>query len=317
MLRRFASTTPLRSYSVAMSTKGASFAESGIQWILDWDGTITQHDTLNALVSVAASTKPAFPTLERWSEVTNAYLQDYTATLEKLIPDAKLPNDLLEEKKLLHNLRAVEKRSLARVSDSGIFAGLTEVQIEQGARKALVTRDIEIRSGFEDFFRATQNRILQGEKVTILSVNWSRQFLAACLAASGSAIPLSDILCNELEGIDRGAPSTGRIVPSIIASEDKLQELEHLGCTNLPSNENRSIVYVGDSWTDLEALLAADLGICIRSDPIGGAQQKVADALERLDIACPHLADWSSCDKWSVVWARDFDEIRAWADTVR
>ena len=299
-----------------MSTKAASFVKLRIHWILDWDGTITQHDTLDTLVSVAASTKPAFPTSDRWSQVTKAYLQDYTVTLDNLISGSRLPATVLEEKDLLHQLRAVEKRSLTRVSDSGIFTGLTRAKLDQGARSAFETRQIEMRNGFEGFFQYTQNRISQGDEFTILSVNWSRRFLASCLAASGSPVPLPNILCNELEGLDRDAPSTGRIVSSIIASGDKLRELECLRGKDLSSIDNRTIVYIGDSWTDLEALLAADLGICIRSDPMGSAQQKLADALERLDIVCPRLSHWpKSDDEWRVVWVRDFEEIRAWAET--
>ena len=74
-------------------------------------------------------------------------------------------------------------------------------------------------------------------------------------------------------------------------------------------------VYIGDSWTDIESLLAADLGICIRDDPMGSSQRKLAEALERLSIPCPRLRDWEQNDEPSVVWVSDFGEIMDWIET--
>jgi len=288
-----------------------------IHWILDWDGTITRHDTLNALVHISASTKPTFPTLDHWKRVTQAYLDDYTATIEKLVPDGRLPTTVAEEKELLANLKAVEQRSLNRVSASGIFAGLTSQQLDQGAKKAVDSQQVELRAGYLSFFQRIQARQdAQGDQLSFLSVNWSRCFIASCLRAAGAEVPLDSIISNELEGIDKGKASTGHIQPcrdmEVISSGDKLQWLNRLRESNSSPGQPMSIVYVGDSWTDIECLLTADLGICIRDDPMGSSQKKLAGELQRLSIRCPHLTEWVENQRTSIVWAKDFKEIEEW-----
>jgi hypothetical protein len=144
-------------------------------------------------------------------------------------------------------------------------------------------------------------------------VNWSRHFISSCLKAAGVAVDSSIILANELDGFAEGKPSTGQISSDgemkIIASVDKLKHLEKMRKASAAP-----IVYVGDSWTDIECLLAADLGICIRDEPMGSSQRKLTEALERLRIGCPPLSSSDEADGSQVVWARDFVEIQAWAN---
>jgi hypothetical protein len=147
-----------------------------------------------------------------------------------------------------------------------------------------------------------------------LSVNWSRHFIQACLGASGvTDIPTPSIFSNELDKIDSGEPSTGVVIPVItndggliMSSGDKLERMKRMR----ESKDQK--VYVGDSWTDIECLLAADLGICIRDEPMGTSQKKLAEALTRLGVSCPRLEDYRDADEWNVVWARDFAEIQDW-----
>ena len=74
-----------------------------------------------------------------------------------------------------------------------------------------------------------------------------------------------------------------------------------------------SIVYIGDSWTDFECLLAADLGICTHDDPPTSTQRKLMDSFQRVGVHCPHMQDLKEADDWGVVWAEDFTEILQWA----
>ncbi|KAH7401785.1 HAD-like domain-containing protein [Phaeosphaeria sp. MPI-PUGE-AT-0046c] len=279
-----------------------------IYWILDWDGTITQKDTLNALVNIAASAKPDFPTQSRWQSVVDAYMSDYTSTLANLTTTG-LPTTLTSEKKLLQHLKAAEQRSLDRVFASQIFTAITTQHLEQGARDALDSAQVCVRPGFVDFFHALASA--PGSTFHILSVNWSRQFIASCLSAAGISLPLSSIVANELDGMAQGpgrCPSTGEISPEgtvkIISSGDKLCHL------NAIREENKgSVVYVGDSWPDIECLVEADVGICIRDEEMGSSQKKLAEALGRVGIGCDRLGDGDG-----VVWARDFVEIKRWAE---
>ncbi|KAH7073061.1 HAD-like domain-containing protein [Paraphoma chrysanthemicola] len=300
-----------------MSTHRPPLPKGPIHWILDWDGTMTQKDTLDALVNIAASTKPNFPTHERWKNVVAAYLNDYAATLETLSPDGALPTTIEEERKLLKDMKPVEQRSLDRVAASKIFAGLTARHLEDCARIAIRSGEIALRTGCVDFLRSLSDEgTSKGDTLHILSVNWSRHFIASCLKAAGAEIDTSIILANELEGIPEGRASTGQISPAgsmkIVASDDKLLYLE-----KLREDSPAPVVYVGDSWTDIECLLAADLGICIRDERMGSSQRKLAEALERLSVDCPRLRTGLPEDESEVVWARDFTELLRWVDAER
>jgi hypothetical protein len=147
-------------------------------------------------------------------------------------------------------------------------------------------------------------------------VNWSRHFISSCLKAAGVAADPSIILANELDGVAEGKPSTGQISSDvemkIIASVDKLKHLE-----KMRKADAAPIVYVGDSWTDIECLLAADLGVSIRDKPMGSSQTKLTEALERLRVDCPQLSSSEETDGSQVVWARDFVEIQEWVDDHR
>jgi 2-hydroxy-3-keto-5-methylthiopentenyl-1-phosphate phosphatase len=297
-----------------MSMSPLSKRDQPIHWILDWDGTMTKKDTLNALVNISAAEKPGFPTMTHWQRVSQAYMDDYNATLKQLVPNGAFPTTIDEEKRLLGKLEDVERRSLDRVYSSGIFTGLTRQGLEAGASQAIKTSQVQLRTGFSSFAEHIQSR--EGDAFAILSVNWSRHFIHSCLAASSIAVPLHAILSNELDGIPSGEPSSGRIVAGasgdqdpIVSSGDKLQRFKHMQQVNMPK------VYIGDSWTDIECLLAADLGVCIRDDPMGSSQKTLAEALTRLGVACPRLKDLRQNSNCGIVWAKDFVEVLEWLET--
>ncbi|KAF1929676.1 uncharacterized protein M421DRAFT_4126 [Didymella exigua CBS 183.55] len=296
-----------------MTARPALDPTQPIHWILDWDGTITRRDTLDALVSIAASAKPGSPVLEEWKRVSEAYKDDYTAALEKLAPGDKLPSTVKEERKLLLALRNVEQTSLERVSASGIFAGLTQKLLEEGASNAIDSRKVEIRDGCTEFLQS--KRTNDYDSLDLLSVNWSRHFISSCLMAANTPVGHDSIYANELDGIEANRTSHGIISPkgeakiSIISSSDKLEYM-----TRLKEQDKRTVVYVGDSWTDIECLLEADLGICIRDEPIGSSQKKLAERLQSLGVHCPHLSASTKSGERQVVWARDFADIQAWTN---
>lgn len=294
-----------------------------VHWILDWDGTITRHDTLDALVSIAASSKPNSPILDEWNRVSKAYMADYTAAMKKLAPGGNLPQTIQAETNLLQALKSVEQASLDRVSASEIFAGLTRTLTEDGAKNLISSGKVELRRGFTQFLQLVQSR--DHDCLDLLSVNWSRFFINACLKAGGADINPKTVYANELDGIESDSTSTGKISPDedarmkILSSGDKLDYMMRLRkqdreVRNVGLDASTPIVYVGDSWTDIECLLDADLGICIRDEPMGSSQTKLAERLQSLGIRCPHLRDWTEADKWRVTWASDFAEIQAWVE---
>lgn len=255
-------------------------------------------------------------------------MSDYTSTLAALAPDGSFPTTIDDERKLLRDLRIVEQRSLDRVFAAQIFTDITREQIEKGAKKAIELGEVALRPGFLEFFNSistsTSDSDPHGAQSTfhILSVNWSRHFIATCLSTTNIHIDPAHILANELDGISSSTPtpSTGEISPAgskhsmkIISSSDKLHQLRAI-----KAQSGGSFVYIGDSWPDIECLIDADVGICIRDEEMGSSQRKLAEALERLGIGCVRLgseeADGRERGKEGVVWARDFVEIKKWAD---
>lgn len=305
-------TRSIKRQATIMTAKPPLDPAKPVHWILDWDGTITQHDTLDTLVSIAASTKPDAPVLDEWKRVSEAYMADYTAALEKLAPGGDLPKTVQADRKLLQALASVEQTSLDRVSASGIFAGLTRARISDGAKSVIGSKKVELRNGFVKFLQHTRDR---RDALDLLSVNWSRHFIASCLSAGGAPIDPKAVYANELDGIENDDVTSGKISPDssaamkIICSSDKLTYLSRLRARDSAT----PTVYIGDSWTDLECLVAADLGICMRASPPSSAQQTLAARLHSLGIPCPHLLDRHAADGAHVVWARDFSEILDWA----
>lgn len=290
-----------------------------IHWIFDWDGTLTKRDTLDALVNLAAKHRATSLIAEKWKAITDAYFADYERTLAA----HTLPSTVSEEKDFVRKLESVEQKSIDRVSNSGIFAGLTPKEIESGAAEAIASNQVQIREGCHDFFRHLRSRVdgrnARPDAVNILSVNWSQRFIAACLRSADldfgrSALEL--IYSNELEGIRRGEEASGRICVDtecrMISSRDKLGRLEQLRKNDMTTGIPIPLIYIGDSWTDFECLLAADLGICVRDDPITSTQQRLLDCFTRLGVRCPRLRDAEEVDSWRVVWIKDYCEILDW-----
>jgi thiamine phosphate phosphatase / amino-HMP aminohydrolase len=291
-----------------------------VHWVLDWDGTLTKRDTLNTLVNIAAENKPDFPVLKEWERLSNAYMEDYKSTLQHLIPDGKYPTTVSSEKALLKDLEPVEQRSVDHVSSSGIFQGLTMSNIGSGAVKAIRMAEVQLRDGCDSFFKQFQvdklERPAAGQcfkNISLLSVNWSQAFIAHCLHATAidkdlemfEFIKSNEIGFMEGEQISSGIIS-GKDGRRILSSWDKLSRFK-----DLKHNSEREVawVYIGDSWTDLECLLDADVGICIRDEPMNSTQSKLADALVRLEIDCLHINDEHT---GPIIWARDFEEIQEW-----
>jgi hypothetical protein len=339
-----------------------------IHWILDWDGTITARDTLDALVNIAKEVKPKDDIDASWKRVTQAYLADYEATIAQLAPDG-LPSTIIEERKLLKDLEEVEQRSIDRVSASGIFKDVTDQNIEMWSERSIRERSVRLRDIdilLHDIRTRMTHQIEDLDAVSILSVNWSQAFISDCLGSSqlsmdtdvvsydtfnreknllygykggkdaqehiNNAVTSHDnprekpkrirVYANELHGIVAGkhSSSTGVVCAKgdhkIICSNDKLNYIHHLRKINPYTLKPIPIVYVGDSWTDFESLLAADVGICIRDEPMGSSQKKLAESLQRVGVKCQHISQWSEMDEWAVVWAKNFAEIRIWVQTL-
>lgn len=306
-----------------------------INLVLDWDGTITTKDTMFAYGKVADIRDARLgktPTgTATFSGFGKAWMDDYAMHERNYTPKAEDRRHPSQESAWLKSLSAVENSSAERVESSGFFAGVTLQDVSDAAKILLESGEVSLRAGFEDVFsRASKNPISQiyrdrgmaGFGVSILSVNWSESFIRRSLmaAASKSSLAVGDdlkdlvngnikITANEICGLQRADGSSGllndRDHAIVRTSFDKLN--------NFKIQDGSHNVYVGDSATDFDCLLAADLGICIRDAQMGSSAKTLADTMSRVGYNVRNVGEiknWKEVESGSkLLWASDFKEI--------
>ncbi|KAJ9645325.1 hypothetical protein H2199_003331 [Coniosporium tulheliwenetii] len=272
-----------------------------LHFILDWDGTLTKRDTLAVLANIPAARR-------------SAQQQDPGPPSPAPTPTTTPPTRARTARK------PRRERSVRRVEEAGVFRGVTVRDVEDGAKEVMEKGDgalVEGRAG------------AVGLDVSIVSVNWSATFIRACLLhaaarAEGRDAALRDklreavkqvrIIANEIEGLNDPEGSSGMLnkkdEDGIRTSSDKLRCMQQIR----QGQEERLVVYVGDSPTDLECLTAADVGVCIRDDPMSSAQKELAKTLDRISDTCAELSavrDVKTLDlkNNTLYWARDLEEV--------
>jgi hypothetical protein len=216
------------------------------------------------------------------------------------------------------------------VESSGFFAGVTHSDISTAAKELLENRAVTLRPGWHDLFLRAHDgsspRLISS--ISILSVNWSESFIRASLKAAaqnsvpdGSLLPVLDdlaIAANEISGIHEPGGSSGRLTDANHAVIRTSSDKRH----NFPSRQGFLNIYVGDSATDFDCLLAADLGICIRDDPMGSSAKTLAEAMSRVGQEVQHIDQitaWQqlSTSRSNVLWAQDLVDIVSLLDRLQ
>lgn len=344
---------------------------------LDWDGTITESDTLSVVASIgyrcqAQRQRHVTP----WSEIVESYMVELKAHESHYVPETAQRTTAEQELLYLASLAEVENRSVRRVENSRLYEGVTLEDLDRTAAEAVAKGEVAIRRGWEDLLSLLASD--QGDrigKLEIISVNWSARFLRACLVAHhllSSTAPKSDamtdlerrhplsgtvIAANEIEGVEQHWRPSRREWQRLWGLQDDdftgSDGGTHVGTGRLNKNEDSGIrtsrdkarclptppdgsseregmqVYVGDSPTDLECLLKADVGILI-NDKAGEASKDqgtslLVKTLDRIGIEVRPLASWSaSAGKqaregglaklfWEV---KDFEDVVRWIKSV-
>ena len=284
----------------------SNMAPKPINLVLDWDGTITTKDTMFAYGKVAdirdarlGKNPTGNATFQGFGK---AWMDDYTAHEKSYSPKAEDRRHPSQESAWLKSLSIVETSSAERVERSGFFVGVTLQDVSDAAKVLLENGEISLRAGWEDVFsRASKDSISKsrsGFGVSILSVNWSESFIrralmtAASRSSSACGNELKDslsedikIVANEISGLERPGDSSGFLTDPdhaiVRTSFDKLQNFRHL--------DDSHNIYVGDSATDFDCLLAADLGICIRDAQMGSSAKTLAYTLSRVGYNIRHV----------------------------
>jgi len=275
-------------------------------FILDFDGTITQKDTISAVANFAIGCQKAGGKdfVDAWKDLSKTYIKDYSRFLDGYKPGEQDRKTLTEEVAYYRDLKSIELDSFKRVSKSGIFGGISSDQWRKGGRDAVQKGDVNIRKGFEHFIRRVGN-----SKATwgVVSVNFSSQFIRGVLEANlgvgaGGEVEVLANFPNE-DGMLLGPEGS-----SVMATSDaKLAAMNELLQKWRSSERSFSrVVYIGDSGTDIECLTAEDLtGIVVSSDGKG----TLMDTLKRIGSEPISISSQEAVESSSVYWARDFEEI--------
>lgn len=304
--------------------------------MLDFDGTITMKDTMLAYGTIADNRDVRLgrrPTgSETFKNFGTAWMDDYSAHGKDYSPKPEDRKDIMEEITWLASLAKIESASARRVEQSEFFRHVNRDDVQKASESLLENGNIALRAGWQRLFEKAASQSDPGVfdvgdsglHLSINSVNWSETFIRATMKNAARRSSLDTrishsidsmvIKANELYGLDDPDGASGCLdrkdSMSTRTAEDKSFNLTAL------QMDNTHYVYVGDSPTDLQCLLAADLGICIRNDPLSSSSKELADVFARTGYEVPHVSDcksWSDRhfkgDKSALLWARDFDEI--------
>ncbi|KAK3311141.1 uncharacterized protein B0T15DRAFT_571569 [Chaetomium strumarium] len=304
--------------------------------LLDFDGTITQHDTLHSLVSLAiAASRPRASKHDNddrssaltalWEEIVRDYVAAHARHLAGYSPPAEERTTLELEVAFLESLKSVEAASAARVSRAGFFRGLSGDGLEELGRRAVTLGTathggsngggngggedgkgngekgaVKVREGLAEFVER-----MGGEEgmwdLAVVSVNWSGRFIKGVVEGSCRAGDrIRRIVANGISwphGDIQGPDDLGG--KPLATAGDKLRAMRSLR----EGLKEQKVVYFGDSTTDLPCLIEANLGVIMADD----VESKLLKTLRRVGFEAPHVGEAGPGS--SLVWARDFHEV--------
>ncbi|KAI2624358.1 HAD-like domain-containing protein [Hypoxylon sp. NC1633] len=272
----------------------------------DFDGTITVKDTVGELANFALRVRAdeGVDLRGEWDVVVSSYVDDHRAHADGYQPQPHSRNLPEHEIQYLRQMKTVETRSLDRINDSRLFWGISAVAFRQAGRDLVRKGTIRLRPGFRRF---VDERVKDGWRVWVLSVNWSSAFIeGACGELPGVKVIANDV--REDDGSIAGPPvlnpqnvSSTEEPRNLTNSRDKLDAMDAI--LRAESLAAEPSVYFGDSTTDLECLLAVDLGFVIadREDT------SLLRTLRRIGVEVPHVRDQSATEK--LAWASNYEDI--------
>lgn len=274
--------------------------------VLDFDGTITTQDTIDTLAGYACfiqSHRSKVDLAPIWNAIVEAYMNDYQEYVQAYNPPEAKRLTLAEEIEFLRGLESVDSTSRRRVEDSGLFVGVPGWILHTPP----VAQSIHLRAGFHKF---VDQLIFLGLKVVVLSVNWSTGFVAGVIGN-----PKIEIIANEImdDGKITGPPGILEENKVLATCYDKHRALRslmlRLGQEGDGHSAYRRLLYVGDSTTDLECLLAG-CGVVMNDGP----NSSVLKTLSRVGVPVFPVHKYrdttTESDETTMLYsAKDFQEI--------
>lgn len=261
LLSRVAMAAVASSSSVA-STRAAHLL------ITDFDGTCTITDTTPLIphlaARAAATPNAAEKILSTFKELEDLYLSRLSSCKAALQADEQ--GTSLET--ALAQMDAVSNDIISKLSDSGILAGIRDADV---APAVLDWRDNPtsapvvapaLRDGCVDALNAA---VAEGWELGILSICWCPSVIRAYLPLLGERHGVGgDVPRLWSNRIDESSGAIANDVDGAAAKRRIIDSLKRDDAVGEGEGEAaRRVVYIGDSTTDLLAMLAADVGILI------------------------------------------------------
>ncbi|KAJ2096790.1 hypothetical protein GGI09_004178 [Coemansia sp. S100] len=275
MLARYVRSAIQVSCHMTSATKPMTRRRSAILAV-DFDETLTTHCTLVSVVAVARQKHHDRRLDFQW--FTDEYMKDldvYEAKWKSAVSDKALSTAWSHKSLIayLEGLWPIEETSLERLSTHKVLAGVSRKEFR------IAGTSTELRPGAAAFI----NKVLSNPRwcVCVISTNWSEDFIRGALEAAGVNVASSafSIHCNNPVFSPDTGLSTGKIEPRVVWAKDKVDLLIRAKLSVKQERGNVPLlVYVGDSLTDLPALLLADIGLLFGND------QSVTEWCRRLNI---------------------------------
>ncbi|KAH8179685.1 haloacid dehalogenase-like hydrolase domain-containing protein [Sarocladium implicatum] len=258
--------------------------------VFDFDGTITQKDTIGVLVdyALAHQREQGREVAPRWNRVLEAYGHDAQVLKEHFRPKEAERTTLDGQRAFLSAQYDVDEASLSRVSASGIFANINKDTYFRFGQDAVESGKVQIRPGFREL---VAHAAAQDWMVHVISVNWSREFIAGALHPLDPRLIITNSLA--FDGTIQGPDILQR---KLTSPWDKLDALKAV-----TAGDADKVVYFGDSANDVECLIKGGVAIADCEDT------SLLRMLRRVGVQTPRLA--SQTDGNTVPWASDFDEF--------
>ena len=280
--------------------------------VVDFDGTCSENDTTGVLPKLAAilsDDECIENRLATWSRLSDEYLEKYGAAKERICHKTQSLDEALD------SLDEVSTAVTQKVSSSQVLAGLNAAK--PGTIQEILERDLQGSVQLRQDCAAVLARSMAMKwSLGVLSINWCPALIQAALL-----LPLSQELDRLRNGEEDDNSISSESVPvwsNQIDCDGKV-ELDVPGATakktriaGLRQGGGTFVIYVGDSSTDLSALLEADVGILIYSSTFV-AESTIAVA-ERWGVRVLPLADRKSSEGstsgQSILWtASSWEEI--------
>ena len=330
-----------------------------IHLLLDFDGTITEDDTTSVLAKIGLEQHEIHETTAAsWDDLSSAYLSDYCEHLDTYQPTAENRKIFEQECDWLRSLHDVEEKSFKRACEGNVFQHFRNLDYSSFAkevRNAMSDGRVRVREGWRQLFEAVQeyNTRLPKEHVcayvSVVSISWSRRWILECLVAAGLSrrqdevfsekdvggtttereVSETQVKCSEIFSNEIGEFTEDHIdhdyrwhyASLVHDSGNKLHVQQQI---RKKLDDESLLIYIGDSVTDLECLVEADFGICLRSTPMTRGQQELALTCERLGIPTIDIDQLpqavtsdSDGDKKMLLFSSSVSGIVDWFDVLR